>query len=260
MNSKSIKDLISGLSLWHVWLYQAYHDISAKYKRTALGSLWIAGSMVVTSLSFGIAFGALFGANLADTLPHIMGGFLCYNLIAYVLQEAPETYLSNSGIISNHAYPFTYYSFEMVAKNVLFFLHNLVVFLIVLVVLQKFSVPHWSIIIGLPVVLLNMLTWGTLAGLISARYRDLRFLLPYFSQMVIVLTPIMYKPEILKKNQLIIVDLNPFYPFVEMVRAPLLGQAMPVHFWNMAMIVSGLGVALWLIFFNLFRKRIAFWV
>ncbi|CAN1484367.1 hypothetical protein MCEMIH15_00004 [Caulobacteraceae bacterium] len=43
---KAFADLSNGLGLSHVWVHQAYHVISAKYKRTVLGSLWISGAMV----------------------------------------------------------------------------------------------------------------------------------------------------------------------------------------------------------------------
>lgn len=260
MLSKAIGDLRRGWGLSHVWTYQAYHDISAKYKRTALGSLWIAGSMVFMSLSFAIVFGALFGNDLRVVLPYIMGGIMAYNLVAYVLIEAPETYMMNGGIIKNHAYPFTYYTFEGVAKNVLIFFHNIVVFEIILLLLNRLAVPHWSFILGVPMVIFNMCVWGSLVSLVATRFRDMRILLPYLSSLVMFLTPIMYKPSDLQGMKSLIVHLNPFYPFVEMLRAPLLGHAMPGEYWPMAFIVSATGVVLWLIFFSVFRKRIPFWL
>jgi ABC-2 type transport system permease protein/lipopolysaccharide transport system permease protein len=260
MLAKALKDLRAGFQLSHVWTYQAYHEISAKYKRTVLGSLWIAGSMVFTSLAFAIVFGAIFHQSLQDNLPYIMGGLMSYGLVACVLTEGPDIYLSNTGIISNHAYPFTYYNFEWAFKNLLLFAHNLVVFEISLVILQRLVVPHWSIVIGLPIVVINIFTWGGLISLISSRYRDLRFLMPYLSQLIMFITPVTYKASIMTGIRRYIVDFNPVYPFIEMVRSPLLGTAMPLHYWPMAISVTLLGVVLWLIFFSMFRKRIAFWV
>lgn len=260
MLSSAFKDLKGGLSLAHVWLFQAYHDISAKYKRTILGPLWLAASMVFMSLSFSIVVGSLFGQDLRETLPYIMGGIMAFNLIGYAISEAPETYMSNSGIIKNHAYPFTYYTFEAVAKNVIMFFHNLVVFEIILAILGKMVIPHWSFILGLPVVVFNMFVWGSLISLLSSRYRDLRYLIPYLAGVLMFMTPIMYRVDQLQGGKLLIVHLNPIYPFVEMLRSPLLGGAMPVDYWPMAGIVSVVGFLLWMLFFSLFRKRIPFWV
>lgn len=260
MYSKALKDLSAGFNLSHVWIYQAYHEISAKYKRTVLGSLWIAGSMVFTSLAFAIVFGAIFNQSLQDNLPYIMGGLMSYGLIAATLTEGPDIYLSNSGIISNHAYPFTYYNFEWAFKNLLLFGHNLIVFELTLIILQRLVVPHWSVIIGLPFVMINVFTWGGLASLVASRYRDLRFLMPYISQLLMFMTPVTYHASIMTGVRRYIVDCNPIFPFVEMIRGPLLGYAMPMQYWPMAVGVTVVGLVLWFLFFSMFRKRIAFWI
>jgi len=260
MLSKALLDLQRGYKLSHVWTYQAYHDITAKYKRTALGSLWVAGQVIFTSLSFAIVFGALFGNSIQETLPYLMSGIVCYQAAGSVLTEAPEIYMSNSGIIKNHAYPFTYYSFEAVARNLILWAHNVLVLEIILVLLQRWSLPHWTLIIGLPIVAINMFTWGSLVSMVSSRYRDLRFLLPYLGGLIQFMTPIMWHPEQLKGMSGLLVTYNPFFPLVEMLRAPLLGTAMPIEYWKSALIVTVSGAILWLLFFSAHRKRIAFWV
>jgi ABC-type polysaccharide/polyol phosphate export permease len=259
MFSKALKDLSGGIGMRHVWAYQAYHDISAKYKRTALGSFWIAGQMIFTSIAYALVFGGLSGASLHDTLPWIMGGILCYTVVSAILTECPEIFLSNGGIISNHAYPFTYFKFEHAAKTFIIFLHNLVIFEITLALVGALAVPHWTIILGLPLVWLNVFTWGGMTAMLAARYRDLRFLLPYLSTLLLFLSPVIWRPEQLQRNRLLI-DLNPFYPFIEMIRSPLLGTAMPMHLWPMAAGVTVVGIILWLIMFDALRKRIPFWV
>jgi ABC-type polysaccharide/polyol phosphate export permease len=260
MFSKAIKDLSGGIQLFHVWFYQAYHEISAKYKRTIFGSLWIVGSMVFMSIAFSLVSSALFGQNLADTLPYVMAGIMGFNLVGIIFGEAPEVYLSNAGIISNHAYPFTYYTLESVTKNFMIFFHNVIVLIIILVLVQKLAIPHWSIVIALPVVFLNLCTWGGLVSMLAARFRDIRFLLPYMATIVMFCTPIMFKADQLKGPRRLIVDLNPLYPFIEMLRAPLLGHAMPMQYWATALGITVAGIILWLVFFNAFRNRISFWV
>ncbi len=219
--------------------------------------------MVFTSLAFATVFSVIFKQSLADNLPYIMGGIMTYNMIASVLTEGPEIYLSNAGIISNHAYPFTYYNFEWSFKQLLLFFHNVVVFEIIQTILlasahKAIPIPHWSIVIGLAVVVFNIFCWGGLVCLVAARYRDLRFLLPYMSQLLMFLTPVTYQVSLVKGSLLL--TLNPIYPFVQMVRAPLMGSAMPLDLWPMALAVSVVGFLLWFTFFSIFRKRIAFWV
>jgi len=121
---KAFADLSNGLGLSHVWVRQAYHAISAKYKRMVLGSLWISGAMVASSVSMAIVFGGIFGQVLKVALPLIMAGLLTYAMIVFPLSEAPEApeaFVGNSTIIVNYAYPFTYFIFEAVCDHSLYF-------------------------------------------------------------------------------------------------------------------------------------------
>ncbi len=256
---KGIRDLVNGAKLYHVWLYQAYYELSAKYKRTILGSLWITSNMIFTSLAVAIVFGSIFGRNLQEVLPYMMAGNLVGTTALFVLYEAPEMYIGSGGIIKNHAYPFTYFAFEGVSRKIILFFHNLVAFYIAMFIIGAASIPHWSIILGLPLLCIGLLTWGTLIGMLSARFRDLRFLLPNLGHLLFFMTPIYWHYELLKDNHWI-ADLNPLYAMVSIVRMPLLGVPPSDQNWAMAFGICALGVILWLIFFSMFRRRIPFWV
>jgi ABC-2 type transport system permease protein/lipopolysaccharide transport system permease protein len=260
MLSKATKDLKLGLSLYYVWVYQAYHDITAKYKRTVLGSLWIAGGMVITSVSLAIIFGALFHQNIRDTLPYVMSGMLIFGMVAYVFYDGAEMFMTSGGIIKNHAYPFTYYAFHTICKSFFLFLHNLIVYWIFAAVLGVLTMPNWSIFPALLVILLFMFTWGMLAGMLASRFRDMRFMLPYLGQLFSMLTPIFWRTDTLPPKILMVVNLNPVYALIQIARAPLLGQVASQGLWLIALGYTGLGLLLWIIVFSTLRRRIPFWV
>lgn len=259
--NKAYLDLKSGLGLYKVWVYQAYHELSAKYRNTALGSLWIAGSMVTTSVCLAIVFGGIQGQNLTETLPYVMGGILVWNLVGYILTEANEVYLGAAGIIKNHAYPFTYYIFEGVTRQFMTFLHNIVVFYISIMVVGYFHVPSPMVFLALPIVLVTMVSWGSIMGMISARFRDLRFMIPYVSQLIFFITPIFWRPTATQTGwRLALIDYNPFYGLVEIIRGPLIGVDPSARCWELAMIAMVSGVGVWIFVFSAFRRRIPFWV
>ncbi len=260
MFTKAITDLRRGLSLSHVWTHQAYHEISAKYKRTVLGSIWISGGMVATALALSIVIGGIQGQNLQDALPYVMCGILTYNLTGYILAEAPEVYMASAYIIKNHAYPFTYYSLESITRTFFVFGHNLIAYYLVLAILQRFAIPDWSIIVALPVVYVNSLVWGTIASMLSARFRDMRFLLPFMSQIVFFVTPVFWHPDHMQGWRANIVRFNPFYGLMEIVRSPLMGHSAPAAAWILALSSVVVGLLVWLFAFGSFRSKIAFWV
>jgi ABC-type polysaccharide/polyol phosphate export permease len=261
MFSKSINDMTRGIGLYRVWLHQAYHEISSKYRRTILGSVWISGAMVATSLALAVVMGGLQGQSLPEALPYVMAGIMCFTLTGtYILNEAPEVYMSSANIIKNHAYPYTYYSFESVSRSFIVFFHNVIALFVALAILGRLSVPHWSVLPALLVVFGNGVVWGSLSSMVAARFRDLRFLLPFVGQMVFFLTPVFWHPSNMTGWRAALVHFNPFYGLVEILRSPLLGAMAPMLAWQQAGISLALGGMLWLVFFGAFRGKIAFWV
>lgn len=260
MLNKAFSDLRSGALMWNSWLHQAHHDLTSKYKRTVFGSLWVTGQMVFTSIAVSIVFSGLFGQSLQEALPYIMGGNLAAGLAFFMLSEAPDIYISAGGIIKNHAYPYTYYMYQAVARNFILFIHNIIIYYIFMAAINSIVIPHWTLLLGLPVILLVTWLWGTISAMMSARFRDLRFLLPYLAQVLFFMTPIYWRAEHLSGWRSYIAYSNPFYSLVELIRAPLLGKPATVENWAISGIVVAVGAILWLVSFGIYRRRIPFWV
>ena len=257
---KAIKDLITGAKLYPVWLFQAYHELSAKFKRTALGSLWIAGNFLFVSIAIALVWGELFKVDLKEMLPHAMLGNLCAALSLWIVSEAPELFLNSGNIIKNHAYPFTYFAFEKIAKNLMQFAHNLVIFYIFMIFNGTFSVPNPLFILGLAINLVSLFTWGMVIGMMSARYRDLRFLLPSLTFLLYFLTPVYWDASRLSPDRQWIVNINPFNGMVSVMREPLMGHFPSNANWTGALAMCIGGIAIWLCVFPPLRRRIPFWV
>jgi len=257
--NKTVNDLVSGAKLYRVWLHQAYHVLSSKYKRTILGTLWIAGNFIFTSLAITIVFGFLFKQNLKDFLPYSMLGNLVGTTCLWIFSEAPEIFISQSSIIKNHAYPFTFFSFESVARSIMLFAHNLIVFYVFMLFNGTLTIPNWTVIPGLVVVMLTMMSWGTVLGMLAARYRDLRFLIPNFSNLLFFVTPLYWKVENLGPHRWI-ADYNPLYNLVSLVRVPLMGGSPTEWNWTFASCFCIAGVFVWFLMFAALRRRIPFWV
>jgi len=257
---KTFKDVIAGLKMYPVWLHQAYYYLSAKYKRTALGSLWIAGNFIFLSIAITIVFGDLFNRDVKDFLPYVMMGNLSASMCLWILAEGPELYMSSGNIIRNHAYPFSYFTFEEMARVLMLFGHNLVVFYIFMAFAGTLAIPHWTVLPGLVVDVGIMMTWGTVVGLAASRFRDLRFLLSSISHIMYFLTPIYWHYDLLSASHKWVADFNPLYAMVSLLRAPFLGHAPTSGNWTVALILLGSGLVVWLFTFTACRRRIPFWV
>ena len=96
--------------------------------------------------------------------------------------------------------------------------------------------------------------------MVSARFRDIPQLINSIVQIVFFVTPIMWKPELLRSRDPIIADFNPFYHLVEIVRAPLLGQLPSAKSYMAVLLITLVNVMIVGAFFARFRSRISYWV
>jgi ABC-2 type transport system permease protein/lipopolysaccharide transport system permease protein len=257
----ALSDAGRAVGLWHVWAFMAWQDVISKYRRSILGPLWIAGGMVATSLASSVSWGAISGQPLRDFLPFAMGGILIWtHFIAILVSEAPDLFVAAQGSIRNSAFPFMFYVLRFTARSLIVFAHNLVVFWAVTVFVGNPHLPNWQILPGLFVLTLVVLALAPVVGMVSARFRDLRFMLPFLAQILFFLTPVFWHADTLVGPKTAFVTYNPFYYLLEIMRTPLLGHPVSGAVWGVALSILAGSVVLWFVSFSAARRRIAFWI
>jgi ABC-type polysaccharide/polyol phosphate export permease len=257
----AVQDCAKAMKLWHVWLYLAWQDVISKYRRSILGPLWISGGMVATSLAISISWGAMSGQPLRDFLPFAMGGILIWtHFLGILVTDAPELFVGAQGSIRNNAFPFMFYVFRFMARSIAIFLHNFVVFIGVCLSVGNFHVPHWQLIPGLLLLTLVTMSFAPVIGIASARYRDLRFMLPFLAQILFFVTPVFWHYETLVGPKSAIVTYNPLFYLLEIARSPLLGLPVSLDVWLTSLLILAGSLAVWFVTFSLCRRRIAFWI
>jgi ABC-2 type transport system permease protein len=257
---RAVDDLRGGLHAWPLWGYMGYHDIRQRYRRSILGPFWITISMGVMVAALGLLYGAIFKIALADYLPYVTVGFVVWGLISSFITDGTQAFVKSEGFIRQMATPLSVHVYRMVWSNLIIFAHNLVVFLVVAL---WFRVnPGWDLLLALPALALLVLNgvWiGLLLGLVSARFRDIPLVVANLLQVLFFLTPVIWKADMLPGRTLL-VDGNPLYHLVEVIRGPLLGYAPSLMNWVAVSILALVGWVVTLLAFTAYRWRIAYWV
>ena len=70
----------------------------------------------------------------------------------------------------------------------------------------------------------------------------------------------MWKPEFLPREYYLIIELNPFAQFLEILRNPLLGQPVSSYAWLGTTIVALGGGVMALAVIGRYQRRIIFWI
>jgi ABC-2 type transport system permease protein len=79
------------------------------------------------------------------------------------------------------------------------------------------------------------------------------------------MTPIVWSVDILSGNPAVqerarLVEINPLYHFLEIVRAPLLGQHIAWFSWAVVGVITVVGWTIGLLCMRNYRARVAYWV
>ena len=112
---------------------------------------------------------------------------------------------------------------------------------------------------GLALIIANALWVCLLFGMVCARFRDVPQIVTSLLRITFFLTPIIWKPEQLGKR-IGILDMNPFFHMIELVRAPLLGQTPTAFTWTVGLAMAVGGWLVTFLFLRRFRSRISYWL
>ena len=92
---------------------------------------------------------------------------------------------------------------------------------------------------------------GLFLASVNVKYRDVRYVLPFFIQMLLFITPVIYPASIAGKYSWLLA-LNPMTGVIKAARAALLGNA-PVN-WEL-LLISFIAVSIMLIIGTIFFKK-----
>jgi ABC-2 type transport system permease protein len=265
---RAFADLTGGWGQRELWGHLGWQDIKQRYRRSVLGPIWISITMAVTAIALGILYAGLFENDLAVQLPNILVGFIIWGFISGCITEGAEVFTSNVGLITHLPAPLSVHVYRLVWRQTLFFLHNLVVYAVMLVVFPQQL--HWTDLAAFPafgLLVLNGAWVALLFGIVTTRFRDLTPITQSVVQLAFFMTPIVWiydqflnspNPAVAERARL--AELNPFLHFVEILRRPMLGQDQQLRYWIVVLVITVVGWALTLVVLRRYRARVSYWV
>lgn len=254
------QDLRDGLGQAWRWHALAWSDIRRRFSRAILGPLWLTLNILLPTLALDVLFSTALGQGRQDYLAYVAFGLVLWQFVHAIVVEGCTMFVVASEVIRNAPLPLSLHAARMVWRNVIILGHNLVVVGLFLALLGKLTMPHWSI---LPALMLGLTMAGALAlllGMANTRFRDLAPLASNAMQLLFFVTPVFWYPHLIFGGHENLALFNPVAPFIEMVRAPLLGTPAPPAIWAIALAVAALTVVSALVAFVAVRRRLVFWV
>lgn len=220
------------LNLKEIWLFRdlfyffTWRDVKVKYKQTAVGALWAIFQPFITMIIFTVFFGRL--AKLpSDGIPYpifVYIGLLFWTLFSTSLSSVSNSFIENEKIVTKIYFPRIILPVSSIFTNIVDFLVASVI--LVGMMFYYHYTPTLMGIFLVPILLLmtifSTLGVGLLFASLNVKYRDVRFVLPFFIQLLLFITPVIYPVSIVSEKYRWILGLNPMAGVIGAARAGIL--------------------------------------
>lgn len=226
-----------------------WRDIRVRYRQTWLGIGWALIQPLFMTGIFAIVFGLFIGVNTAG-VPYpvfVMSGILPWSFFSQALSQSATSILSNSNLVTK-----VYFQRMIIplAAVLSAFTDFMIGMLLLAVALIYYRILPGAQILVLPAFILlaivSSLGVGLLFAGISAKYRDVRYVLPFLMQAWLFATPVIYPTTVVKPEWRFLYAMNPMAGVVEGFRWSIFGTPMNVATFGastaVALVLFWLGV------------------
>ena len=243
-----------------IWLYRellgflVWRDIKIRYKQTALGGLWAILQPLIAMVIFGALFSRVTGMK-GDGSPYplfVFAGLVPWTFFANAVGLASNSLVGSEQMIRKIYFPRVLIPLGLILGLGL----DMLISLGFMGMLMAYY--RWPVSAGLallPFLLFgSFLAAGGLGLILSAlnvRYRDVKYVVPFVTQMAFFLTPVLYPLSQAPAKLKIVLALNPMSGMVEGFRHALLGSAVS---WTLVWTSAGTSVLLFVAGLYFFRR------
>jgi lipopolysaccharide transport system permease protein len=223
----------SGLRLGELWAYRellyflVWRDIKVRYKQTALGAAWVIIQPLLTMVVFTLFFGNLAKVP-SDGIPYPLfafAGLVPWTLFAYSLTESSGSLVSNQNLITKVYFPRLIIPLASVLAGLVDFAIS---FSVLLLLMFYYGVVPTVFVLTVPLfvvlAVLAALSVGIWLSALNVEYRDVRYTIPFLTQLWMFVTPLAYASSLIPERWRLVYGLNPMAGVVEGFRWALLGK------------------------------------
>jgi len=261
MKNTFIKLLTYIVKTRRTFWFTATSKTKARYARTSLGSFWLGISTLFTVLCLGLVYGTVFNvSNFREYFLYLGFGLLIWTPICEAINQAPLIFVKNANSLKNSKIKPIFFVCQEWAFQIQSFLQAfLIVFLAFLFVDPNilwnlgFSLIHF-------INLFLFIFWlQILISLFGTKFTDLFQLLPVITNLLFLLSPILYQ----KKNLggfAFTADFNPIFQVLRLLRNSLIYGDLNIKIGLLIFFANILILFLSLYVYRKMEKNIIFYI
>lgn len=266
---RAFDDLRTGFNQRELWLHLGWQDIKQRYRRSVIGPFWITIATGVQAIAMGLLYSVLLNIELRTFLPHVTVGLIIWGLISASILEGGDVFVANEGLIKQLPSALSVHVYRLVWRQLLLLGHNMLIYVVIIAIFWPPGGLHWTAVFAIPalaLILLNAVWVSILFGIVATRYRDIAPILNSFVTLMFFMTPIVWTTSGLQAmggeaaNRAKLVEINPLFHYLDIIRAPLIGEDQQAYHWYIVLGFTVVGWALAIIALKKYRARVPYWV
>ena len=217
--------------------FLALREIKIRYKQTVMGASWAVLQPLFTMIVFTLIFGGL-AQMPSEGIPYALfsySGLLLWIYFQNALTNAGNSLVGNAPLLSKVYMPRIFIPTAPCLAGLADYGIAMTILAVMMVYYQ--FVPTAAVLLLPAIVFLTLLLAagvGYWLSSISVKYRDVQFALPFFIQLLMFVSPVIYPTDILSGNLQWLLSLNPLTGLINAHRAVLLGHV-PVDYAGLGM-------------------------
>jgi lipopolysaccharide transport system permease protein len=226
----------AALKLGELWRYRelllflTWREIKVRYKQTAIGAGWALIQPLFTMLIFTLFFGRL-AKMPSEGVPYSV--FSLTALVPWIffangLTLSSNSLVGNANLIGKVYFPRLLIPISSVLSG---FVDFILAFILLALFCMYEGVGVHGALVWLPLFLLlatvACLGVGLWFSALNVEYRDVRYIIPFLTQLWLFATPVVYPASLLRGPWRAVYGLNPMVSVVEGFRWAVLGTARP---------------------------------
>ena len=261
-STRSLRNTLSEIWANRELLYFfVWKEIKIRYKQTAIGATWAILQPLLTMLIFTAVFGMALGIKTGN-VPYpifVYSGLLLWIYFSTSVNNASSSIVSNAQLLSKVYFPRMLLPLSACLVGLLdFALASMI--LIVMMFYFNIAPTLWLLLIFLPLLLTMLLGAGLGFWLsaVSAKYRDVYYIVPFSIQLLLFASPVIYPPSLIGGSWSWILTINPLAGIINFQRAIVLGTGItdwaPLGISALIVVLIFLGG---MIYFSHYEREIA---
>jgi ABC-type polysaccharide/polyol phosphate export permease len=239
------------------WFSLVRMDLRTRYRRSVLGIGWSLLHPIAMTVILSTAFCTIFQLDWRDFAPYILAGLAVWNYITSSTLMGCQSFFQNESYIRQCPLPLAIYPLRSVLSNSFHFIISLMMVIAFVGIIHGLNVPVLILNLVPTLMLLFVVVWSmaVLAGLANVYFQDTQHLAEVGFQILFYMAPLIYPEKVARRPELAwVINLNPFVPFVYLVRDPILYGTTPDAHMYLRAAITAFGLA-WLASFAMSRLQ-----